>query len=197
MTARACAVSRSAAGSRWRRPSRPLLLLAWSASPPSRRSPLMNGDVAQMQRQLARDGSRRRRDARRRPRITPPCSSSARPSSPRFSPAKPMPTSSRPLPDAADAAPNNARAAPLRKPMTEVDGMQHALAARAQRRRRRSAIARPPQVLRRLGVNPGPLPSPPAAVGGPFEAVDARQCRSRASANCSSAGAASSSSSRA
>jgi len=146
------------------------LLLAWSCFATFQAIALMNGDVAQMERQLARmqdDVDAMRAETRnhaalleqRQAFLASVISGQADASQLRAL-----------LPDEA-TQPRNAAARTASEPYAEIDGLQNALAdqARAATVQRYRETA---QVIRRLGVNPARFHRNPGAVGGPFEAVD-------------------------
>ena len=143
------------------------LILAWSAFATFQAVSAMNGDVAQMERQLAkmqRDVAAMRTQTRNHAQLL----------------ERRQAFLARVLSGDADASqlaallpaeertPHNA----MSQSYAQVDGMQMALAERAQdataQRYRETA-----RVLRRLGVNPALIHRAAGGVGGPFEAADA------------------------
>src|SRR5687768_8611028 len=144
-----------------------LVLLAWSAFATFQAFALMNGDMAQMERRLARMQSDV--DAMRAQTVNHAALLERRQQflASVISGDADADQLAAMLPEQ-EQAPHN----PLIENYAEVDGMQQALAERARTatllRYRETA-----QVLRRLGVNPAEVHRAAGGVGGPFEEVDA------------------------
>ena len=144
-----------------------LVLLAWSAFATFQAIALMNGDVAQMQRELARmeaDVATMRAQTRNHAALLERRQAFLAQVLSGEADADQLASL---LPDR-ERIPHNA----LSQTYAQLDGMQEALARRAQdatvERYRETA-----QILRQLGVNPARFHRASGAVGGPFEAVDA------------------------
>jgi murein DD-endopeptidase MepM/ murein hydrolase activator NlpD len=143
------------------------LLLAWSAFATFQAVALMNGDMAQMERRIARMQSDV--DAMRAQTVNHAALLERRQQflASVISGDADADQLAAMLPEQ-EQAPHN----PLIENYAEVDGMQQALAERARTatllRYRETA-----QVLRRLGVNPAEVHRAAGGVGGPFEEVDA------------------------
>ena len=143
------------------------LLLAWSAFATFQAFALMNGDMAQMERRIARMQSDV--DAMRAQTLNHAALLERRQQflASVISGDTDADQLAAMLPEL-EQAPHN----PLIENYAEVDGMQQALAERARTatllRYRETA-----QVLRRLGVNPAEVHRAAGGVGGPFEEADA------------------------
>jgi murein DD-endopeptidase MepM/ murein hydrolase activator NlpD len=143
------------------------LLLAWSAFATFQAVALMNGDMAQMERRIARMQSDV--DAMRAQTVNHAALLERRQQflASVISGDADADQLAALLPEQ-EQAPHN----PLIENYAEVDGMQQALAERARTatllRYRETA-----QVLRRLGVNPAEVHRAAGGVGGPFEEADA------------------------
>ena len=143
------------------------LLLAWSAFATFQAFALMNGDMAQMERRIARMQSDV--DAMRAQTLNHAALLERRQQflASVISGDTDADQLAAMLPEQ-EQAPHN----PLIENYAEVDGMQQALAERARTatllRYRETA-----QVLRRLGVNPAEVHRAAGGVGGPFEEADA------------------------
>ena len=144
-----------------------LVMLTWSAFATFQAFALMNGDVAQMQRELARmeaDVATMRVQTRNHAALLERRQAFLAQVLSGEADADQLAAL---LPEQ-DRLPHNA----LSQTYEQVDGLQNALVERAQdatvERYRETA-----QVLRRLGVNPSRFHRVAGGVGGPFEAVDA------------------------
>jgi len=143
------------------------LLLAWSAFATFQAFALMNGDMAQMERRIARMQSDV--DAMRAQTLNHAALLERRQQflASVISGDTDADQLAALLPEL-EQAPHN----PLIENYAEVDGMQQALAERA----RTATLVRyreTAQVLRRLGVNPAEVHRAAGGVGGPFEEADA------------------------